>query len=97
MQMNVRSIAMIASLIWGLTGAAGAALASADAEACHIVGTVHGASGFGKHKSWQRLAKHDALIKAEALNADHVVWGEPRSRGAFNGEITALAYKCNVR
>ena len=95
MKLSVHCLALILSMGCGSTAAASAATPNYEGKNCRILGTVRGSSGFGKHDRWQRLAKRDALTKAEALDADDVVWGEPRSRGAFNGEVSALAYRCD--
>ncbi len=68
----------------------------ADVAACRSLGEVRGDSGHGRHAGvgWVRTAEADALRKADALGATHVVWEDRRSRGAFNGRVLASAWAC---
>lgn len=71
--------------------------ARGDVAACRSLGEILGDSGFGKHPGtgWVRSAEADALRKAEALGATHVVWEKRDARGAFNGRVSASAWACN--
>lgn len=62
---------------------------------CNFLGKIEGSSGYGKHASWQPLAKSSALHRAEKLGASHVVWERMDRVGAFNGRAIARAYSCS--
>lgn len=94
MKLKMRSITWLLSISIVASGSVFAGVSDSEAKNCRLVGEVQGSSGYGKHPAWQRLARHDALKKAESLDADRVVWGEPKSRGAFNGEVAAMIYAC---
>ncbi|QJD28620.1 hypothetical protein [Methylococcus geothermalis] len=66
-----------------------------DVKSCRFLKTVMGSSGYGKNLGgWQPQAKASAEKEASQIGASHIVWGELRSSGAFNGIATAKAYDC---
>ncbi|MFO1418550.1 MAG: hypothetical protein U1E83_07745 [Methylotetracoccus sp.] len=92
----ISSLAMIALLSFSAESLAQLpAVGDTGGKNCRNVGTVKGSSGFGKHADWQKIAKYKALKQAEAINAHHVVWSTVHGTGAFNGEVTALAFSCD--
>ena len=67
-----------------------------NVQNCHFLDRIIGESGFGKNIDWKGIAKHSALIRAEKIDASHIVWEQFYPIGAFNGSITASAYQCNL-
>jgi hypothetical protein len=68
-----------------------------DVQSCRFLSRVSGDSGYGKNTGWQRIAKHQALQRAEKLGASDVVWERLTPTGAVNGIADARAYDCGTQ
>lgn len=65
-----------------------------EVKNCEFIKTVKGFSHYGKNWNWEKVAKHYALLKAQKLGADRVVWTKMYPQGVFNGTAVGKAYDC---
>ncbi|WP_232470463.1 MULTISPECIES: hypothetical protein [Methylococcus] len=88
-------IALTIGLLAGQAHAKPNIVTETDVKSCRFLKTVVGSSGYGKKiGSWQPQAKASAEREATQIGASHIVWGDFKSFGAFNGIATAKAYDC---
>lgn len=95
---GARSILLLAGLLVTATAwAQPRQVNDTEVSSCRLLGRVSGDSGYGKNNDWRVIAKYKALQRAEQLGASELVWDRFTSVGAFNGQVEARAYACNVR
>ncbi|QXP85598.1 hypothetical protein [Methylococcus sp. Mc7] len=88
-------IALTIGLLAGQAPAKPDIVTENDVKSCRFLKTVMGSSGYGKNLgSWQPQAKASAEREASQIGASHIVWGDLKSSGTFNGIATAKAYDC---
>ncbi|UZR27196.1 hypothetical protein [Methylococcus mesophilus] len=88
-------IALTMGLLAGQAHAKPDIVTENDVKSCRFLKNVTGSSGYGKNfGSWQPQAKASAEREAAQIGASHIVWGDLRSSGVFNGIATAKAYDC---
>lgn len=63
---------------------------------CKFVADIQADSGYGKNTDWRVIAHHAVLVKAHELEATHVVVVQLQAVGAFNGVVTAKAFRCDA-
>lgn len=88
------SLLLLASFFAGTAYAIPDEVSAGAVERCQFLSDVKGNSGYGKNTGWQAIARKQALKKAEAIGATHLVWRDFRPIGAFNGEAIGQVYDC---
>lgn len=69
-------------------------VSEAEVRQCRMLSKVVGSSGYGKKSAWRPAARENAMRKAGAEGATHVVFTGMRAVGVFNGVARAQAYAC---
>ncbi len=83
-----------AGAVAGTGHAAPVEVSDAEVRQCRLLSKVVGSSGYGKKSVWRPIARENAIRKAEARGATHVVFTGMRQVGVFNGVANAQAYAC---